>query len=127
METSSANVSRISPALILCRYKPGSKVDRNTARENLLARMAFPGDDPQAVITIFPRNVEFCNSLFDADQYGEGAIQARTRMLGFVAEEEISEAMIKKYLACHPTRVATQVFRSEPAALAWAGRGMEAI
>lgn len=127
METSCSTISRLNPDLVVCRYKPGAKVDHNSARENLLARMAFPGEAQHAVVTIFPKDAVVDLSLFDEDQYADGNVQARTRLLAFVAECTEMQAAIHRYFACRPTHLNKRVFCSEAAALAWVSKELAAM
>lgn len=119
METGSAVILRVSPELIICRYKPGAKVDRASAQGNLQARMSLPGGVPHAVVTIFPEGSEFGTSLLDMNHYEPCEVAERTRLVAFVAEDPAMDAMIKLYFAHHPTNVAKRVFASEAEAMDW--------
>jgi hypothetical protein len=127
VETGSAVILRVSPELIVCRYKPGAKVDRASAQGNLQARMSLPGEVPHAVITIFPQGTEFGTSLLDLDQYATNEVAQRTRLLAFVAEDPSMDAMINLYFAHHPTTVTKRVFASEAEAMDWVLGQLEPI
>ena len=125
-ETPSAVVERIHPDLVICRYKPGVKVDAKAVRENLDARMSFPGKEPYAVIGIFPQDVDFDMSLLTIDHYADGTFNELTRVLAIVAEGDMFEPIAQLYFAYHPTRFASRVFPSEKEALAWVNQKIEA-
>ena len=119
-ETASAIVERVNPELVICRYKHGIKVNAAAVRENLEARMRFPGKDAYAVIGIFPEDVDFDMSLLEQNHYTDIALNEVTRVLAIVAEGALFDPIAKLYFAYHPTQFDSQVFSTEKEALAWA-------
>lgn len=118
-ETPSALVERVSPELVICRYKRGVKVDAAAVRENLAARMRFPGNEPYAVVGIFPEDVDFDMSLLEQDHYTDRVLKAVTRILAIVAEGALFEPIANLYFAYHPTWFLNRVFRTEEEAMVW--------
>lgn len=118
-ETPSAVLERVTPQLVICRYKSGVKADSKAVRENLEARLAFPGKEPYAVIGIFPEDVDFDMSLLEHDHYASIALNEITQVLAIVAEGELFEPIAKLYFAYHPTSFASQVFPTVAEAMVW--------
>ena len=118
-ETASAVVERISPELVMCRYKQGVKADAAAVRENLAARKRFPGREPYAVVGVFPEDVDFDMSLLEHDHYGDIALNEVTQVLAIVAEGALFNPVARLYFAYHPTPFASKVFPNEAEAMAW--------
>ncbi|MGV9010968.1 MAG: hypothetical protein ACOH13_00095 [Flavobacteriales bacterium] len=118
-ETRTAVVHRVSPDLVVCRYKPGAIVDAEAVAENLQARLGFPGSEPYGVVGIFPEDVEFDMSVLDKDHYKKTVLNDVTQVLALVAHGELFDTIARMYLAMHPTKFASQVFRMELDAFFW--------
>ncbi|MGB3870450.1 MAG: hypothetical protein WA937_13440 [Flavobacteriales bacterium] len=127
VETPSAFVERVSPQLVICRYKHGVKVNAAAVRENLAARMSFPGKEPYAVIGIFPEDVDFDMSLLEQNHYTNIALNLVTQLLAIVAEGALFEPIASLYFAYHPTRFLNKVFPSEAEALAWVEQRIQVL
>lgn len=118
-ETRSASVQRVSADLVVCRYKPGAVVDAGSIKENLQARLEFHGSEPYGVVGIFPEDVEFDMSVLDKDHYTKPVLTDVTQVLALVAHGELFDTIARMYLAMHPTKFASQVFRMEHDAFFW--------
>jgi hypothetical protein len=127
VETPSALVERTRPELVICRYKHGVKVDAAAVRENVAARMRFPGKEPYAVVGIFPEDVDFDMSLLEQDHYTDSALKAATRILAIVAEGALFEPIANLYFAYHPTQFLSKVFPTEAEALVWVEQQIEVV
>ena len=119
LETASAIVERVRPELVVTRYKHGVKANGAAIRENLEARMRFPGKEPYAVIGIFPEDTDFDMSLLEQDHYTDIALNEVTQVLAIVAEGALFDPIARLYFAYHPTSFASQVFPTEKEALTW--------
>lgn len=126
-ETSSAIVERISPELVICRYKPGVRANAAAVHENLEARMAFPGKEPYAVIGVFPEDVDFDMTLLEHNHYTNIALNQVTQVLAIVAEGMLFEPIAQLYFAYHPTSFASQVFSSEKEAMLWVDQHIKKV
>ena len=119
IETKSAIVERMNPDMVICKYKPGVKVDAAAVRENLEARKRFPGKEPYAVIGIFPEDVDFDMSLLNTDHYKNVAVNDVTSLLAIVAEGSLFENIAELFFAYHPQSFSTRVFSNIQDALIW--------
>lgn len=126
-ETPSAIVERVNPQLVITRYKPGIKANSAAVRENMVARMAFPGKEPYAVIGIFPADVDFDMTLLEQNHYTNIALNKVTQVLAIVAEGELFDPIARLYFAYHPTSFASQVFPTEAAAMAWVNKHIKVL
>jgi hypothetical protein len=126
-ETPSAIVERVTPQLVICRYKRGVKANAAAVRENLDARKAFPGKEPYAVIGIFPEDVDFDMTLLEHDHYAGIALNEVTQVLAIVAEGELFDPIARLYFAYHPTSFASQVFPSEAQAMLWVNKHIKVL
>ena len=113
VETPSAVVERVSPELVITRYRPGIRANAAAVKENLEARMSFPGREPYGVIGIFPEDVDFDMSLLEQDHYTDIALNEVTQVLAIVAEGALFDPIARLYFAYHPTSFASQVFPTE--------------
>lgn len=119
IETSSAIIHRVSPDLVICRYKPNVVVDVNAVSENLEARLSFEGREPYAVIGVFPEDVRFDMTMLENDHYTKIALNQITRVLAIVAEGILFDPIAKLYFAYYPTKFSSKVFRREADAHIW--------
>lgn len=119
-ETATAFVERVTPDLVICRYKEGVRVNAAVVAENLAARMRFPGSAPYAVIGIFPEDVDFDMSLLERDHYMDIALNTVTQVLAIVAQGALFDPIVRLYFAYHPTRFNSAVFDNEAEAVLWA-------
>jgi hypothetical protein len=127
VETASAVVERVSPELVITRYRPGIRANAATVKENLEARRTFPGREPYGVIGIFPEDVDFDMSLLEQDHYTDIALNKVTQVLAIVAEGALFDPIARLYFAYHPTPFASHVFPTEQEALAWVQRRIKVL
>lgn len=119
IETPSAIIERVRPDLVICRYRPGVKVDANAVRENLEARKRFPGTEAYGVIGIFPEDVDFDMTVLYNDHYAEARVDEVTSVLAIVAEGSLFERIASLYFSYHPTNFSTRIFRELEEAMNW--------
>ena len=119
IETNCAVVRRVSPHVVECWYKPGTKVDASAIRENLEARKQLATDVVQGVIGIFPEDVDFDLSLIFNDHYGDAEMDAWTSAVAIVAQGMMFERLAKVYFNHHPANFPTRVFNDLEEARSW--------
>lgn len=126
-ETASAIVERVDNDLVICRYKPGIRVDARAVAENLEARKRFDGKDPYAVIGIFPESVDFDMSLIENNHYTDTTLNQVTRVLAIVAEGALFDPIARLYFAYYPPQFSTSVFSTEEEARKWVNARIQCV
>lgn len=119
VETESCVFDRIGPRYIRQRYKPTASISHEGVKENGAVRDRLCGDEPSAVLVIFPAELLVNPPVTNVDHFREARERGCILALAVVTDSAQMHTASKLYFMYFRQAFPVQVFEEERDAHRW--------
>lgn len=119
IETRLATMTMVEPGFLEQRFRPNVRIDLAGFQENKEARFALSGDQPCAMLSIFPHDIDFDVQITSSDHFAPERGKETLTALAVVAQDSMVEMVSRLYFSYFPQDFNIRVFNNEPNALNW--------
>ena len=119
IETRLATMTMVEAGLLLQRFRENVRIDLPGFQENKEARFTLSGDEPCAMLSVFPREIDFDVRITSSDHFAPERGKETLTALAVVAQDSMVEMVSRLYFSYFPQVFNARVFNNEQSALNW--------
>ena len=119
IETPFAWLERISPYIIMQRWKEEVTLNVPTIRATMELRTEYFGRTPHAVLVVVPTGTLYAMNFLENDQYKNTTAATDLFAMANVIEDVSVQAVVSLYYAQHPPPYLFGVFDNHASAMDW--------
>lgn len=119
IETRLATMTMVEPGLLEQRFRPNVRIDLPGFQENKVARFELSGDQPCAMLSVFPYDIDFDVRITSSDHFAPERGRETLTALAVVAHDSMVEMVSRLYFSYFPQDFTIRIFNNEENALNW--------